>query len=45
VGFLHFIQQHDAVRLPANRLGEHAAFAVADVAGGDPMSSETLCSS
>ena len=32
VGLFHFVQQDDAVGLAANRLGQHAPFAVADVA-------------
>ena len=34
VGFFDFIQQDDRVRPAANRFGQHAAFAVADVARG-----------
>ena len=33
VGLLDLVEQHDAVRLAAHRLGQHAALAVADVAG------------
>ncbi len=32
VGFLHLVKEDDAVRLAADRFGEDAAFAVADVA-------------
>ena len=31
MSFFHFVEQHNGVRLAADRLGEHAAFAVADV--------------
>ncbi len=34
VGLLDLVEQHDAVGLAADRLGQHAALAVADVAGG-----------
>jgi hypothetical protein len=33
MGLFHLVQQHDAVGLAADGLGQHAAFAVADVAG------------
>ncbi|MNM54050.1 hypothetical protein D3C81_651620 [compost metagenome] len=33
VGFFHLVQQHHAVGLAPHRLGQHAAFAIADIAG------------
>ena len=38
VGFLDLVEQHDAVRAPPHRLGEHATLAIADVSGGEPLS-------
>ena len=31
--FFHFVEQHQAIRLTTYRLGQHAAFAIADIAG------------
>ena len=33
VGLFHFVEQHDAIGLAPHRLGQHAAFAIADIAG------------
>ena len=33
VGLFHLVEQHDAVGRAPHRLGQHAAFAVADIAG------------
>ena len=38
VGLLDFVQQQHAVGAAADGLGHDAALAVADVAGGEPMS-------
>src|SRR3990172_2160138 len=37
VGLLDLVEQHHAVGAPPHRLGEHAALAVADVAGGGTL--------
>jgi len=35
--FFHLVQQHDTVGLAPHGFGQHAAFAVADIAGGGPF--------
>ena len=45
VRLLDLVEQHHAVGPAAHRLGQHAALAVADVAGGAPLSVETVCAS
>ena len=32
MGLFHFVEQHDAIRLASDRLGQHAAFAVTHIA-------------
>ena len=32
VGFLHFVEEHDRIRMPAHRLGELSAFVITDIA-------------
>ena len=34
MGLFHLVEQHHAVGAPAHRLGQHAAFAVADITRG-----------
>jgi len=38
MGFFDLVEQHHAVGTPPNRLGQHAAFAVAHVARSEPLS-------
>ncbi len=40
--FFHFVQQNDAEWTSSHGLGQHPAFAIADVARGVPLRVETV---